>query len=286
MSNQRTSWAGGDTATFDRLRGANARLNTDTTSAESTVNTDTLTGFDAMTGIRLGIDLNSAVINYLEGTETYINWNFRRAPSFFDEVCYTGTGSAATFSHNLQAVPELIICKQRNSANSWFVYAAPLGASQGVALNGNFAAFATTGVSALWNETTPTSTVFSLGQNTSVNASAATYVAYLFASCAGVSKVGSYTGTGTTLQIDCGFTSGARFVLIRRTSASSSNWYVWDSARGIVSGNDPYLLLDTTAAEVTSTDYIDTYSAGFEISSTAPAAINASGGSFIFFAVS
>jgi hypothetical protein len=60
---------------------------------------------------------------------------------------------------------------------------------------------------------------------------------------------------------------------------------VWDTARGIVSGNDSYLLLNSTAAEVTSTDYIDTYSAGFEISSTAPAAINANGGSFIFFAV-
>jgi hypothetical protein len=111
-------------------------------------------------------------------------------------------------------------------------------------------------------------------------------VAYLFATCAGVSKVGSYTGTGTTLQIDCGFTGGARFVLIKRSQDGfSGDWYVWDSARGIVSGNDSYLLLNSTAAEVTNTDYIDTYSAGFEISSTAPAAINASGGSFIFFAV-
>jgi hypothetical protein len=60
---------------------------------------------------------------------------------------------------------------------------------------------------------------------------------------------------------------------------------VWDSARGIISGNDPYLLLNTTAAEVTSTDYIDPLNSGFEISSTAPAAINASGGSFIYLAI-
>jgi len=73
-------------------------------------------------------------------------------------------------------------------------------------------------------------------------------------------------------------------VLIKRTD-DVGNWYVWDTARGIVSGNDPYLLLDSTAAEVTSTDYIDTYSAGFEISSTAPAAINASGGTFLFLAI-
>jgi hypothetical protein len=65
----------------------------------------------------------------------------------------------------------------------------------------------------------------------------------------------------------------------------TGDWYVWDSARGIVAGNDPYLALNSTAAEVTSTDYIDTAATGFEISSTAPAAINANGGSFIFFAV-
>jgi hypothetical protein len=99
-----------------------------------------------------------------------------------------------------------------------------------------------------------------------------------------VSKVGSYTGTATTQQINCNFNTGARFVLIKRTD-STGDWYVWDTARGIIAGNDPYLLLNSTAAEVTSTDYIDTYSAGFELSSTAPAAINASGGTFIFFAV-
>ena len=111
-----------------------------------------------------------------------------------------------------------------------------------------------------------------------------TNVTYLFATCAGVSKVGSYTGTATTKQIDCGFTGGARFVLIKRTDSTGA-WYVWDTARGIISGNDPYLLLNSTDAEVTNTDYIDTYSAGFELSSTAPAAINASGGTYIFLAI-
>jgi hypothetical protein len=109
-------------------------------------------------------------------------------------------------------------------------------------------------------------------------------VGYLFASCPGVSKVGSYTGTGTTQTINCGFTGGARFVLIKRTN-STGDWYVWDSARGIIPANDPYLLLNSTAAEVTGTDYIDTTSVGFEITSTAPAAINANGGTFIFLAI-
>jgi hypothetical protein len=126
--------------------------------------------------------------------------------------------------------------------------------------------------------------VFTVDVGFRVNRSGSNLVAYLFATCAGVSKVGSYTGTGATQTINCGFAAGARFVLIKRTD-STGDWYVWDTARGIVSGNDSYLLLNSTAAEVTSTDYIDTYSAGFEISSTAPAAINANGGSFIFFAV-
>jgi len=141
--------------------------------------------------------------------------------------------------------------------------------------------------SAYWNDTAPTASVFTVGTNYRVNNSGDTYVAYLFATCPGVSKVGSYTGTGATQTINCGFTTGARFVLIHRIDSGSNDWYVWDSARGIIAGNDPYLLLNSAAAEVTSTDYIDTYSAGFEISSTAPAAINssASGATYIFLAI-
>jgi len=132
--------------------------------------------------------------------------------------------------------------------------------------------------------TLPVNSVGLTATGSGANASGGTYVAYLFATAAGVSKVGSYTGTGTTLQINCGFTGGARFVMIKRTD-STGDWYVWDSARGIIAGNDPYLLFNSTAAEVTNTDYVDTYSLGFEISSTAPAAINANGGTFIFLAI-
>jgi hypothetical protein len=214
--------------------------------------------------------------------QTKLYYSFKRAPGFMDVCCYTGTGSATTVAHNLAAVPELMIAKNRStlgSFNEWIVYHSALGATKAVKLNETTAADTYSGY---WNNTSPTATQFTLGAPYS--SSGATYVAYLFATCPGVSKVGSYTGTGTTLQINCGFTAGSRFVMIKRTD-STGDWYVWDSARGIVSGNDPYLLLNSTAAEVTSTDYVDTYSAGFEISSTAPAAINASGGTFIFLAI-
>jgi len=94
----------------------------------------------------------------------------------------------------------------------------------------------------------------------------------------------AYTGTGATQTINCGFTGGARWVMIKRTDSTGA-WYYWNSASGIVAGNDPYLTLNTTDAQVTNTDYVDTAATGFEISSTAPAAINANGGTFIFLAI-
>ena len=212
---------------------------------------------------------------------TRIQYFFRRAPGFFDVVCYTGTGSNTTQTHNLGVVPELIIVKRRDTAGAWDTYSAALSNTEYLVVDTTAAK--ATGTTR-WNSTTPTSTVFSLGTSTTVNASSGTYVAYLFATVAGVSKVGSYTGTGTTLQINCGFTGGARFVLIKRTD-STGDWYVYDSARGIVAGNDPYLLLNSTAAEVTSTDYVDASNAGFELSSTAPAGLNANGGTYIFLAI-
>jgi hypothetical protein len=261
--------------TVDRLRGRGILDNT-STGAEQTTATDVVTGY-IPDGFLLGADSFSYGIN--SGANNKINWCFKRAPGFFDVVCYTGTGSATTVTHNLGVAPELMIVKGRSNAENWAVYTAP---NKFFYLDSTIASVTSTGI---WNNTAPSSTVFSLGPpSAATNSSGINYVAYLFATCAGVSKVGSYTGTGTTLQIDCGFTGGARFVMIKRTD-STGDWYVWDSARGIIAGNDPYLLLNSTAAEVTSTDYVDTYSAGFEISSTAPAAINASGGSFIFLAL-
>ena len=237
------------------------------------------TAFSSMTGFWVGNDLISK-LNVNTTSNNHLAYAFRRAPGFFDVVAYTGTGANRTVSHNLGVVPELMIVKKRNSdPNDWVVYAGD--ATDYLILN---TTAATADLNTMWNDTAPTSAVFSLGTNDNVNANTATYIAYLFATLTGVSKVGTYTGTGTTKDIDCGFTNGARFVLIKRTS-STGDWYVWDTARGIVSGNDPYLGLNSTAAEVTNTDYIDPLSSGFQISSTAPAAINANGGSFIYLAI-
>ena len=275
---------------FDRLRGATRHLDSANPYAEIT-NANTLTGFDVQTGYTVGSDNSGYGINYAPGG-TYINWAFRRAPGFFDVVAYTGDSSKGrSIPHNLAVAPEMIIVKRRTASTQWTVYHAKgnNGTSPGNLFLDATNAATVGDLPYFWgNETiliAPTSSVFTVNAfGDYTNGSGSTYIAYLFASCPGVSKVGSYTGTGTTQQINCGFTAGARFVLIKRTD-STGDWYVWDSARGIIAGNDPYLLLNSTAAEVTSTDYVDTFSSGFEISSTAPAAINANGGSFIFLAI-
>jgi hypothetical protein len=266
---------GYSTPWMDRLRGFGYSLYTQQTSAE--VNQ---TAFIAGT-------LRNNFVNFVDGTynlngEPWLNYAFVRAPGFFDVVCYTGTGANRTVSHNLGVVPELMIVKSRSIAQNWPVYSAATGAGNRLRVDSNGASAADT---TLWNNTAPTASVFSLGTNTESNSNTATYVAYLFASCPGVSKVGTYTGTGALQTINCGFTGGARFVLIKRTDGIGG-WFVYDSARGLSSGNDPYLLLNTTDAEVTSTNYVDTTSVGFQVTAAAPAALNANGGTFVFLAIS
>ena len=207
---------------------------------------------------------------------------FRRAPGFFDVVAWAGTstdGSSTTaLNHNLAATPELIIGKKRGFAGNWTVYSSVTGINKELELNQDAAVASVTNMI----KAAPTDTTYTVGYG--LNQSGRNYVGYFFASLSGVSKIGSYTGTGSNIGVDCGFTAGARFVIIKRTD-SSGNWYVYDSARGIVGGNDPYLLMNTQDAEVTNTDYIDPLNSGFTVTSSAPADLNASGGTYLFLAI-
>jgi hypothetical protein len=290
MARVRDSTSAGSFYTADRLRG-NTSLGTATTAIENNDADSFMTptvgfgnSFSAMNGFGVGNDATRR-LNYL--TNLQVAHAFRRAPGFMDVVCYTGTGSLSrVLPHNLGATPELIILKDRNTASAynWAVQASgPLGFSSNLALNTNDAN-ATNGIDYLFSAGSATSLTTASAFPTYVNTSSTNYVAYLFASCPGVSKVGSYTGTGALQTIDCGFTLGARYVLIKRTD-STGGWYVWDSARGIISGDDPYLLLNTTVAEITNTNYVDTDTTGFKVTAAAPADINASGGTYIFLAI-
>jgi hypothetical protein len=210
-------------------------------------------------------------------------YSFRRAPGFFDVVCYTGTGANRTVSHNLGVVPELMFVKKRGGASGtydWAVYNASIGNGNRLVLNGTVGSLSSPTV---WNNTSPTSSVFTVGTESEVNQNTATYVAYLFASVAGVSKVGSYTGTGALQTINCGFTGGARFVLIKRTNTSGS-WFVWDTSRGMVAGTDPALTLNTANAEFNANS-VYTTSGGFQILASPAEAINNSGDTYIYLAI-
>jgi hypothetical protein len=227
-------------------------------------------------------DYQNGFYDYTNTISNFYAHMFRRAPGFMDVVGYAGTGVTRTVAHNLGVAPEMIIVKTRSTAENWIVYHSALTATSYRYLNSSSSSGTTI---IAWNNTEPTATDFTVGVWNNVNGSGVTNIAYLFATLDGVSKVGSYTGTGADLNVDCGFATGARFILIRRTDADG-DWYVWDSLRGITAGNDPYLLLNSTAAQVTSTDYIDPLASGFTVTSSAPAALNASGGSYIFLAIS
>jgi hypothetical protein len=236
--------------------------------------------FDNQTGVNLGT--TSTLTN--DSSSSFINYMMARAPSFLDVVCYTGTGaSTRTLNHNLGVAPELVIIKTISDSANWTVWNSKT--ANGVLLfNGTDAL--DTSASEVGN---PTATTFDVKVNGSStydsNWNGYNYVAYLFASCPGVSRVGSFTGTGATQVINCGFTGGARFVLIKATSTSGGNWMVWDTARGIVPSNDPYVTFNSSSAEVTNTDWVDTAATGFELSNAGGNLANSNGVSYIFLAI-
>ena len=210
----------------------------------------------------------------------FSSWMFRRAPGFFDVVAYTGDDvNPRTISHNLGAVPEMLIFKCRNVDVDWKVHLPGALGNFDLSLNKSNAKGSNSVIGNLTNTTFTISSGSALYNDTSD-----TYIAYLFATLAGISKVGSYTGNGSSQTINCGFTTGARFILIKRTD-STGDWYVWDTARGVVAGNDPHLSLNTTAAEVTSDDSIDPDNSGFIVNQVSATNINVSSASYIFYAI-
>jgi len=263
---------GSDSHVYSRLTGGTRYLEANNSNAEAGSSDY---GFDDMEGTQLS------------GWGTsFIFWNWKRAPNYFDVVCYTGTGVAGqSHNHNLGVAPEMIWIKNRDSATSSWQTLHKL--SDGTHVYGvlNTTAALNSAVQHKFGDGTnfiaPTATQFSVINNSAAGKNGNNYIAYLFASVDGVSKVGSFTYTqGVAQNIDCGFSSGARFVLYKRASGTSG-WTVFDTERGIVAGNDPMLFLNTTSAEDSSYDFIDPYSGGFALSDSTA---NLSG-DYIFYAI-
>ena len=232
-------------------------------------------GFDAPTG-EFTQSLSSG------STGGGIQYFFKRAPGFMDIVAWSGNDSAnRAISHNLNAVPELIISKCRTNTENWMISTDDLITSaEGFFFTNNSKR---TGMSAFSSVSAPTSSAFYVGSDSSINGSGRTYLAFVFASLEGISKVGTYTGTGSALNVDCGFTAGARLVIVKRIDGTG-NWWCWDSARGIVSGDDPWVYLNSTTAEASNADHIDPLDAGFTINA-GTAELNTSGGTYQFLAI-
>ena len=244
---------------------------------------------DAFSARQNGVNVGS---NQNSSSFTYLDYFFRRAPRFFDVICYTGNGASnQVLNHNLGVAPELIFNKKRSSSGNWAVahsltsttlYGNIINSAGGQA---SFGPITYTANSWLLNAA-PTATTITIsgGGSDASNDGGATYFTYLFATCPGVSKVGGYTGTGATQVIDCGFTSGARFILIKAAS-TTGNWLVWDTVRSIGPSAEPYLTLNTDAAQVNGTDWVDPASSGFELSNAVGNLANTNGVSYIFLAI-
>jgi hypothetical protein len=268
--------AGTSHALFDSVRGVTKYLSSNTTTAETTL-AQSLTAFNA-NGFSLGTDTTLVNAN----ANSYVAWQWRESiTAGLDIVTYTGNGANRTIAHNLGVAPAMVIVKRYDAPNTgnWQVRHTSIAAANSIQLNAtsNAAAAAT-----VWNSTAPTSSVFSVGTSTDVNATGGTYVAYCFAEIAGFSKFGSYTGNGSNDGpfVFCGFRP--RFIMIKITNGSN-DWRMFDTSRSGLNAAKNSLLANLADTEDTVFNATDILSNGFKLR-TGDNSTNISGGTFIFMA--
>jgi len=281
----------------DTVRGVTKALVSDSTSAETT-DTNGLTAFSS-NGFTVGTDTN-----YNNSGATYVAWQWNAGSGTsgsntngsitstvsvnqaagFSIVTYTGTGSAATVGHGLGVAPSMIITKKRSSTSDWGVYHTSIGNTNYLLLDSTAASASS---STYWNNTSPTSSVFSIGTADPVNVNTATYVAYCFAPIAGYSAFGIYTGNGSTDGpfVYCGFRP--RWVMVKSStvSGSSSEWLIKDTSRDTYNVMQNTLTADSSQAEFSgSNQYIDILSNGFKIRNATGAYNNSTSDTYIYAA--
>src|SRR5210317_2676957 len=277
---------------YDSTRGATKLLSPNATDVEGT-NASALTSFDS-DGFSVG---SGGAVN--ENSQTYVGWNWlanggttssntdgsitstvqANTTAGFSVVTWTGTGANATVGHGLGVAPSMIISKNRDlGTGDWVVYHSGIGATKYLQLNQT----AATGTSAIaWNNTEPTSSVFSVGTWDSGNGSGDKIVSYCFAEIKGYSKFGSYTGNGSTdgIFVYTGFKPA--WLMIKRTDSTSS-WSMRDTARSTFNVVTNRVWADLSNAESTSTtETIDILSNGFKARNNI-GGINTSGGTYIY----
>jgi hypothetical protein len=203
----------------------------------------------------------------------------------FSVVTYTGTGANATVGHGLGVAPRMIIAKRRNTTQDWGVYHASIGNTGALALN---LSIATDTNSAYFSNTSPSSSVFSLGSGGAFNASTGTYVAYCWAEVEGYSKFGSYTGNGSADGVFVYLGFRPRFVLIKNSSGGATSslqgWIMMDTSRSTYNQTADALFTNNSNASSSSSTYaIDILSNGFKTRGT-DGAVNESSATYIYMA--
>lgn len=264
----------------DSERGSTKRLRINT-DAETTVS-DLITSFNS-DGFTLGADAGNAGGN--QNTTTYAGWTFRKAPGFFDVVTYTGNGANRTISHNLGAVPGMIIIKDISSgSNDWIVYHRGNTANPETDILRLNTTAATFDHDPAWQDTAPTDSVFSVGTYGSINANTESFVAYLFGhDTDGIIQCGSYTGNGSSTGPTVSLGWEPQFLMVKR-SDSTGDWRIYDSARDASNPRTFKLLPNSSAAEDTAGEDIDFNATSFQLKSS-DAGINANTATYIYMAI-
>ena len=276
---------------IDSVRGGDKQNYPDLTNAEVT-DSEFITAFGAD-----GYTMGTAGGNANDTSVDYVSWNWKMGttsgltggtitPSSYSisataaqsVIAYTGTGVAATLPHGLGITPGLIICKRLDSADNWWVHVESLTGPQYLVLNSTGAVATAT---AVFNDTLPTSTLFSIGTDVGINASGGTYIAYCFAPVKGYSKFGTYLGNGNAdgMFVNTGFRPA--YVLIKKTNGTGS-WWVFDNKR---LGYNPatYRLYADAGTVENTTAVIDFVSNGFKLRTT-DGDLNGDGNTIIYAA--
>jgi hypothetical protein len=294
---------------FDSVRGygSSKGLASNLTQAEGSVSSQYgYVSTNTSSGFTLAAGTDGSLPNWAvnQSGETYVGWCWKangsgssntsgsitstvsvNASAGFSIVTYTGTGSAATVGHGLGVAPKMIIVKSRDQGTTgytgnWYVY----HASNTAAPETDYLLLNTTAATAddtFWNDTAPTSTVFSIGALSGTNDSSDKFVAYCFAEVAGYSAFGSYTGNGSTDGTFV-YTGFRPKLIITKASSTTGNWNIIDTARNTTNVIGELLYADASDAGATYT-LADSLSNGFKLRNSG-GNINNSGTTFIYIA--
>jgi len=278
---------------IDAVRGVTKAIVSNSTGAEFT-EANGLSAFGTD-----GYTLNGNLASMNTNNDTYVSWNWKagggqgssntdgsinttytsvNTTAGFSISQYTGTGSVGTIGHGLGAVPKMIITKPYSTTGQWYTYHASLGNTHYLDLVSTAAA---SDDAEMWNDTSPTSSVFTVGVNGNTNGSGKTTIAYAFAEKTGYSKFGSYIGNGNAngAFVYTGFKPA--FVMLKNTTTAAS-WLMYDNKRLGYNVDNNELVANTNAVEETY-DQIDILSNGFKMRANGTST-NKSGDTFIYMA--